>query len=160
MPIGWEAHHILPSSRVGTDNGLWLHRNPNIEWVCRFESCLGSHSVWLCTTVHTNLFGSSGIVTEVHQVMKKRFQGYCRPMCWADTQIYIWEIGEVICPCGGIGRHAGLRNQFVRVQVRLLSRAPNYAVVVELADTRDLKSLGRNTVPVQVRSAAPLSFSK
>ena len=29
------------------------------------------------------------------------------------------------------------------------------AAVVELADTRDLKSLGSNTVPVQVRSAAP-----
>ena len=30
-----------------------------------------------------------------------------------------------------------------------------YAGVVELADTRDLKSLGLTTVPVQVRSAAP-----
>ena len=29
-----------------------------------------------------------------------------------------------------------------------------YAAVVELADTRDLKSLGSNIVPVQVRSAA------
>ena len=29
------------------------------------------------------------------------------------------------------------------------------AAVVELADTRDLKSLGSNTVPVQARSAAP-----
>ncbi len=29
------------------------------------------------------------------------------------------------------------------------------AAVVELADTRDLKSLGSNIVPVQVRSAAP-----
>ena len=29
------------------------------------------------------------------------------------------------------------------------------AAVVESADTRDLKSLGSNTVPVQVRSAAP-----
>ena len=30
-----------------------------------------------------------------------------------------------------------------------------FAAVVELADTRDLKSLGSNTVPVQARSAAP-----
>ena len=30
-----------------------------------------------------------------------------------------------------------------------------YAAVVEWADTRDLKSLGSDTVPVQVRSAAP-----
>ena len=30
-----------------------------------------------------------------------------------------------------------------------------YAGVVESADTRDLKSLGSNTVPVQVRSPAP-----
>ncbi len=30
-----------------------------------------------------------------------------------------------------------------------------YAAVVESADTRDLKSLDRNIVPVQVRSAAP-----
>ena len=30
-----------------------------------------------------------------------------------------------------------------------------YAAVVELADTRDLKSLGSNTVPVQARSEAP-----
>ena len=29
------------------------------------------------------------------------------------------------------------------------------AAVVEQADTRDLKSLGSDTVPVQVRSAAP-----
>ncbi len=31
------------------------------------------------------------------------------------------------------------------------------AAVVELADTRDLKSLGSNIVPVQVRSAALLN---
>ncbi len=31
-----------------------------------------------------------------------------------------------------------------------------YAAVVELADTRDLKSLGSNIVPVQVWSAAPI----
>ena len=30
-----------------------------------------------------------------------------------------------------------------------------FAAVVELADTRDLKSRGSNPVPVQVRSAAP-----
>ena len=30
-----------------------------------------------------------------------------------------------------------------------------YAAVVELADTRDLKSLGGDTVPVRARSAAP-----
>ena len=32
----------------------------------------------------------------------------------------------------------------------------SHAAVVESADTRDLKSLGSNTVPVQVRSAAPI----
>ena len=32
--------------------------------------------------------------------------------------------------------------------------------MVELADTRDLKSLGSNIVPVQVRSAAPKSKSE
>ena len=30
--------------------------------------------------------------------------------------------------------------------------------MVELADTRDLKSLGSDTIPVQVRSAAPALF--
>ena len=30
-----------------------------------------------------------------------------------------------------------------------------FAAVVELADTRDLKSLGSDTVPVRSRSAAP-----
>ena len=30
-----------------------------------------------------------------------------------------------------------------------------YAAVVESADTKDLKSFGSDTVPVQVRSAAP-----
>ena len=30
-----------------------------------------------------------------------------------------------------------------------------HAAVVELADTRDLKSLGSNTIPVRARSAAP-----
>ena len=32
---------------------------------------------------------------------------------------------------------------------------PIFAGVVELVDTRDLKSLGSNTVPVRVRSPAP-----
>ena len=32
-----------------------------------------------------------------------------------------------------------------------------HAAVVESADTRDLKSLAGNSVPVQVRSAAPFS---
>ena len=35
---------------------------------------------------------------------------------------------------------------------------PIFAGVVELVDTRDLKSLGSNTVSVQVRSAAPFKF--
>ena len=33
-----------------------------------------------------------------------------------------------------------------------------FARVVELADTRDLKSLGSDTIPVQVRSRAPYSI--
>ena len=34
----------------------------------------------------------------------------------------------------------------------------NLAPVVEQADTRDLKSLGIKSVPVQVRSGAPIKF--
>ena len=34
---------------------------------------------------------------------------------------------------------------------------PMYARVVELVDTRDLKSLDRNIVPVQVRPRVPAS---
>ena len=34
-------------------------------------------------------------------------------------------------------------------------RQTSYAAVVELADARDLKSLGRDTIPVRARSAAP-----
>ena len=34
-----------------------------------------------------------------------------------------------------------------------------YARVVELVDTRDLKSLDRNIVPVQVRPRVPLAYN-
>ena len=34
-----------------------------------------------------------------------------------------------------------------------------YARVVELVDTRDLKSLARNSVPVQVRLRVPLGYN-
>ena len=37
---------------------------------------------------------------------------------------------------------------------------PIFAGVVELVDTRDLKSLGSDTVPVRVRSPAPSRGNK
>ena len=46
----------------------------------------------------------------------------------------------------------------ISLRVRLTSAyfSRLYAGVVELADTRDLKSLGSNTVPVRARSLAPI----
>ena len=46
----------------------------------------------------------------------------------------------------------------ISLRVRLTSAyfSRLYAGVVELADTRDLKSLGSNTVPVRARSPAPI----
>ena len=41
------------------------------------------------------------------------------------------------------------------IKISLLKRINKYAQVVELVDTRDLKSLDRNIVPVQVRLWAP-----
>ena len=41
--------------------------------------------------------------------------------------------------------------------IAVLRYVTEYAAVVELVDTRDLKSLGRETVPVRARSAAPHS---
>ncbi len=43
-----------------------------------------------------------------------------------------------------------------KIKKHLIFKQKNfYAAVVKSADTRDLKSLGSNTIPVQVRSAAP-----
>ena len=42
----------------------------------------------------------------------------------------------------------------------LLEIRMRYAAVAKSADARDLKSLGRNAIPVQVRSAAPTSLVK
>ena len=58
---------------------------------------------------------------------------------------------------GRIGRQK--RGQTMSRRTIYTHKNPNLrkrqAAVVELADARDLKSLGRNTVPVQARSAAP-----
>ena len=43
---------------------------------------------------------------------------------------------------------------------KFIGALPEYAAVVESADTRDLKSLAGNSVPVQVGSAAPQYFGE
>ena len=43
------------------------------------------------------------------------------------------------------------------IKISLFKRINKYAQVVELVDTRDLKSLEGNFVPVQVRLWAPLN---
>lgn len=44
--------------------------------------------------------------------------------------------------------------------VKVYYNKHRFAAVVKSADTKDLKSFGSNSVPVQVRSAAPLSKSR
>ena len=46
-------------------------------------------------------------------------------------------------------------DNYVLTNIRKYVRIYPFAAVVKSADTKDLKSFGSNSVPVQVRSAAP-----
>ena len=52
-------------------------------------------------------------------------------------------------------RHLPMSLVFLKQIEQSPTVKPHFAAVVELADARDLKSLGRDTIPVQARSAAP-----
>ena len=69
-------------------------------------------------------------------------------MVFIDFQV------RILVPLPDIGEWRNWQTQRVQKQ-----KSCRYARVVELADTRDLKSLGAISVPVRVRPRAPIEGS-
>jgi hypothetical protein len=71
-----------------------------------------------------------------------------------------WQIGYAAdCKSVYLGSTPGSASKYSYLYQLVFIQDPPVARVVKLVDTRDLKSLVRKDVPVQVRPRAPLNFS-
>ena len=67
-----------------------------------------------------------------------------------------WQIGYAAdCKSVYLGSTPGSASKYISITSLYLYKHPPVARVVKLVDTRDLKSLVRKDVPVQVRPRAP-----
>ena len=104
-----------------------------------------------------------GTVIEYHNMndlSRKSFFLFSLFFSWPENKSYGKTEddrgGNSGCCCGKSAGEYAYNAFFADGQFNTFSKKMTKAGVVELADTRDLKSLGSNTVPVRARSPAPI----